>query len=163
ELKRGDTAPAFSLEDDEGKTLSTKDLGGSRYVVYFYPKDDTPGCTTEACQFTENFPQFETLGVPVLGISRDDAKSHQAFRTTFGRGGASGSTRRPVTPSAWAYRFFCAASFLQVLASGRLSGSICDRCARRASSLSSTTSLTSMAASGFPKETRRRALGLCGS
>jgi len=84
ELKRGDTAPAFSLEDDEGKTLSTKDLGGSRYVVYFYPKDDTPGCTTEACQFTENFPQFETLGVPVLGISRGDAKSHQAFRKKYG-------------------------------------------------------------------------------
>ena len=84
ELEPGDKAPAFSLEDDEGETVSTKDLKGSRYVVYFYPKDDTPGCTTEACQFTDSFPRFETLGVPVLGISRDDAKSHQAFRRKYG-------------------------------------------------------------------------------
>jgi len=69
ELKPGDQAPAFALPDDEGKVVSTKDLQASRYVVYFYPKDDTPGCTTEACQFTDNFPQFEMLGVPVLGIS----------------------------------------------------------------------------------------------
>src|SRR5205807_636058 len=72
ELKRGDTAPAFSLEDDEGKTLSTKDLGGSRYVVYFYPKDDTPGCTTEACQFTENVPPGRSLLV--------EAQNGEAFR-----------------------------------------------------------------------------------
>jgi len=52
--------------------------------VYFYPKDDTPGCTTEACQFTDNFPQFEMLGVPVLGVSRDDAAAHQAFRKKYG-------------------------------------------------------------------------------
>ena len=78
ELKPGDQAPDFSLPDEEGKTVSTKDLKGKRYVVYFYPKDDTPGCTTEACQFTDNFPQFEMLGVPVLGVSRDDAAAHQA-------------------------------------------------------------------------------------
>jgi peroxiredoxin Q/BCP len=84
ELKTGDAAPAFTLKDDDGKTVSTKDFKGSRYVVYFYPKDDTPGCTTEACQFTDSFPQFEMLGVPVLGISRDDAKSHQAFRKKYG-------------------------------------------------------------------------------
>jgi peroxiredoxin Q/BCP len=83
ELKQGDQAPSFTLKDDEGKSVSTSDLRGSRYVVYFYPKDDTPGCTTEACQFTDNFPQFEMLGVPVLGISRDDAKSHQAFRSKY--------------------------------------------------------------------------------
>jgi peroxiredoxin Q/BCP len=83
ELKQGDQAPSFTLKDDEGKSVSTSDLRSSRYVVYFYPKDDTPGCTTEACQFTDNFPQFEMLGVPVLGISRDDAKSHQAFRSKY--------------------------------------------------------------------------------
>ena len=82
-IKSGDAAPAFSLKDDDGVTVSTKDLKGSRYVVYFYPKDDTPGCTTEACQFTDNFPAFENLGVPVLGISADDAKSHQAFRKKY--------------------------------------------------------------------------------
>src|SRR2546429_1354206 len=84
ELKPGDQAPAFSLPDEEGEVVSTKDLKGSRYVVYFYPKDDTPGCTTEACQFTDNFPQFEMLGVPVLGVSRDDARAHQAFRKKYG-------------------------------------------------------------------------------
>jgi thioredoxin-dependent peroxiredoxin len=84
ELKAGDRAPDFSLKDDDGKAASTKDLKGKRYVVYFYPKDDTPGCTTEACQFTDNFPQFEMLGVPVLGVSRDDAASHQAFRKKYG-------------------------------------------------------------------------------
>ena len=84
ELKPGDPAPAFSLVDEDGKLVSNKDLKGSRYVVYFYPKDDTPGCTTEACQFTDNFPQFEMLGVPVLGVSRDDATAHQAFRKKYG-------------------------------------------------------------------------------
>jgi peroxiredoxin Q/BCP len=84
ELKPGDQAPEFSLPDEEGNTVSTKDLKGKRYVVYFYPKDDTPGCTTEACQFTDNFPQFEMLGVPVLGVSRDDAAAHQAFRKKYG-------------------------------------------------------------------------------
>jgi len=84
ELKPGDQAPAFALPDENGKVVSTKDLKGSRYVVYFYPKDDTPGCTTEACQFTDNFPQFEMLGVPVLGVSRDDARAHQAFRKKYG-------------------------------------------------------------------------------
>ena len=84
ELKPGYPAPAFSLVDEDGKLVSNKDLKGSRYVVYFYPKDDTPGCTTEACQFTDNFPQFEMLGVPVLGVSRDDATAHQAFRKKYG-------------------------------------------------------------------------------
>jgi peroxiredoxin Q/BCP len=84
ELKPGDQAPAFSLPDEEGKVVSTKDLNGTRYVVYFYPKDDTPGCTTEACQFTDNFRQFEMLGVPVLGVSQDDAAAHQAFRKKYG-------------------------------------------------------------------------------
>ena len=83
-LQPGAEAPAFALKDEEGKVVSTKDLKGSRYVVYFYPKDDTPGCTTEACQFTDNFPQFEMLGVPVLGVSQDDAASHQAFRKKYG-------------------------------------------------------------------------------
>jgi thioredoxin-dependent peroxiredoxin len=84
ELKPGDPAPQFSLADEQGKVVANKDLEGKPYVVYFYPKDDTPGCTTEACQFTDNFPQFEMLGVPVLGISRDDAATHQAFRKKYG-------------------------------------------------------------------------------
>jgi peroxiredoxin Q/BCP len=83
ELKTGDVAPAFSLPDTEGTTVRSQDLRGKPYVVYFYPKDDTPGCTTEACQFTDNISQFEFLGVPVLGISRDDATSHRAFTDKY--------------------------------------------------------------------------------
>ncbi len=83
ELKPGDEAPAFSLQDTDAKPVSTTDLRGKRYVVYFYPKDDTPGCTTEACQFTDNISQFEFLGIPVLGISQDDAASHRAFRDKY--------------------------------------------------------------------------------
>ena len=84
QLNPGDAAPGFALQDEDGKPVSSKDLRGSRYVLYFYPKDDTPGCTTEACQFTDNFRQFEMLGVPVLGVSQDDAAAHQAFRKKYG-------------------------------------------------------------------------------
>src|SRR5438445_10957082 len=63
--------------------VSSTDFPGKPFVVYFYPKDDTPGCTTEACQFTDNISQFEFLGVPVLGISQDDAASHRAFADKY--------------------------------------------------------------------------------
>ena len=84
QLSPGDRAPDFALPDEHGEIVSTKELGGKRYVVYFYPKDDTPGCTTEACQFTDNFKEFEMLGVPVLGVSQDSASAHQAFRKKYG-------------------------------------------------------------------------------
>ena len=83
ELKPGDVAPAFTLPDTDGKMVSSTDFPGKPFVVYFYPKDDTPGCTTEACQFTDNISQFEFLGVPVLGISQDDAASHRAFADKY--------------------------------------------------------------------------------
>lgn len=84
QLGAGDPAPPFTLEDDQGGTVSSESLRGQRYVLYFYPKDDTPGCTTEACQFNENLSTFELAKVPVIGVSRDDAGSHQAFRTKYG-------------------------------------------------------------------------------
>ena len=84
ELKSGDTAPAFSLPDENGKTVSSRSLKGKTYFLYFYPKDDTPGCTTEACQLNDNLMQFRGLGVPVLGVSQDDAASHQAFQKKYG-------------------------------------------------------------------------------
>ncbi|HZP96348.1 MAG TPA: peroxiredoxin [Candidatus Limnocylindria bacterium] len=84
ELKPGDTAPAFSLPDENGKTVSSESLKGKTYFLYFYPKDDTPGCTTEACQLNDNLAQFRSLGVPVIGISQDDANSHQAFQKKYG-------------------------------------------------------------------------------
>ncbi len=80
----GDPAPAFSLLDTDGNEVSLVAHAGRRIVLYFYPKDDTPGCTTEACQFNENLATFEGAGVPVVGISPDPADSHRAFRQKYG-------------------------------------------------------------------------------
>jgi peroxiredoxin Q/BCP len=84
QLEAGAQAPSFSLPDQDGKTVSLDDFKGSKVIVYFYPKDDTPGCTKEACQFNDNLHGFQRAGVPVLGISRDDAASHRAFREKYG-------------------------------------------------------------------------------
>ncbi len=84
ELKPGDAAPSFSLSDQNGATVSSDSLRGRTYFMYFYPKDDTPGCTTEACQLNDNLMQFQALGVPVLGVSQDDATSHRAFQEKYG-------------------------------------------------------------------------------
>ncbi len=84
ELKPGDAAPAFSLPDENGKMVSSDSLRGKTYFLYFYPKDDTPGCTTEACQLNDSLSQFRSLGVPVIGVSQDDAGSHQAFQKKYG-------------------------------------------------------------------------------
>lgn len=84
ELKTGDRAPDFALPDTNGASVSTASLRGKTYVLYFYPKDDTAGCTTEACGFNDNLTQFRGLGVPVLGVSQDDAASHQAFQKKYG-------------------------------------------------------------------------------
>lgn len=83
-LQPGDPAPPFSLSDDDGRTVSKEGLRGRRYVLYFYPKDDTPGCTTEACQFNDNLTAFERIGVPVIGVSADGADSHKAFKEKYG-------------------------------------------------------------------------------
>jgi peroxiredoxin Q/BCP len=83
ELSSGDAAPTFALTDENGKLVSTDAMRGKKYVVYFYPKDDTPGCTVEACQFNDNLTAFQSLGIPVLGVSRDDAASHRAFQEKF--------------------------------------------------------------------------------
>jgi thioredoxin-dependent peroxiredoxin len=86
QLEAGAQAPSFSLPDQDGNTVSLDDFKGSKVIVYFYPKDDTPGCTKEACQFNDNLHGFQRAGVPVLGISRDDAASHRAFREKYGLG-----------------------------------------------------------------------------
>lgn len=77
----GDTAPAFSLTNDRGETVSLADFSGQRVIVYFYPKANTPGCTTEACDFTEKFPEFDSAGVKVLGISPDEPEALAKFRS----------------------------------------------------------------------------------
>ena len=78
-LNIGDKAPDFNLPDEKGKMVSLSDYAGKWLVVYFYPKDDTPGCTKEACDFTDNKNEFAGLNAEVVGISRDDADDHQKF------------------------------------------------------------------------------------
>ncbi len=78
-LNIGDKAPDFSLPDENGKVVSLNDYAGKWLVVYFYPKDDTPGCTKEACDFTDNKNEFSGLNAEVVGISRDGAEKHQKF------------------------------------------------------------------------------------
>jgi len=83
-LAAGDKAPAFTLPDQDGRKVSLKDFAGQQVVVYFYPRDDTPGCTKEACQFNDNLQAFATAKVPVFGISGDSAEKHQKFRAKYG-------------------------------------------------------------------------------
>lgn len=78
-IKEGAKAPAFTLPDEAGEKHALKDYAGSPLVLYFYPKDDTSGCTSEACQFRDLLPKFEKLGCPVLGVSPDSSKSHAKF------------------------------------------------------------------------------------
>ena len=75
----GDKAPAFKTTDQDGETVSLGDFRGQKVVVYFYPKDDTPGCTKEACSFREAWAKFRKKKIAVLGVSIDDAKSHRTF------------------------------------------------------------------------------------
>ena len=82
-LTEGEPAPDFSTETDRGETVSLKDFAGKHVVLYFYPKDDTPGCTTEACNFRDNISRLEAEGAVVLGISLDSVPSHQKFRDKF--------------------------------------------------------------------------------
>jgi peroxiredoxin len=83
-LAVGDQAPSFDLPDSDMNPVLAEDLVGRPYVLYFYPKDDTPGCTVEAIEFTDLMPEFEALGVLVLGVSKDSCVSHAAFRDKYG-------------------------------------------------------------------------------
>ena len=83
-LEPGEPAPAFTLPDQDGTDVALQDFAGQRVVVYFYPADDTPGCTKEACQFNDNLAAFCAAGVPVLGISPDGSTKHQRFREKYG-------------------------------------------------------------------------------
>ena len=85
-LQPGDPAPPFTLPDQDGRDVSLDSYRGRKVVVYFYPKDDTPGCTTEACQFNDALTGFEGAGVDVIGISADDGDSHRRFRAKHGLG-----------------------------------------------------------------------------
>lgn len=83
EIKVGDQAPDFETVDDQNQTVKLGDFRGKRVVLYFYPKDNTPGCTTQACNFRDTYPQIEGANAVVLGVSPDSAKSHTNFRSKF--------------------------------------------------------------------------------
>lgn len=85
-LKEGSKAPDFKLPTDTRGIVSLKDFAGTKLVLYFYPKDDTPGCTAEACAFNDNLPKFGKLKAAVLGISRDPLKKHEKFREKYDLG-----------------------------------------------------------------------------
>ena len=82
-LQVGDAAPAFESQADGGEVIKSSALAGKPYVVYFYPKDNTPGCTTEACDFRDNFARIEAAGVRVFGLSKDSVKSHDGFKAKY--------------------------------------------------------------------------------
>ena len=82
-VETGKPAPDFTLRSDSGDTVHLADLRGKPVVVYFYPKDDTPGCTTQACAIRDSWGQFEKAGATVLGISPDSAESHEKFKAKF--------------------------------------------------------------------------------
>lgn len=79
-ISEGMKAPDFSLADADGKVWSLADFAGKKFVLYFYPKDNTPGCTTEACSFRDGYAAFREKGVEVVGVSPDSAQSHSKFR-----------------------------------------------------------------------------------
>ena len=82
-IEVGAMAPDFELKADSGQTVRLGDYGGRRIILYFYPKDDTSGCTKEACGFRDHLPEFETRGAIVLGVSPDGVDSHERFRDKY--------------------------------------------------------------------------------
>jgi peroxiredoxin Q/BCP len=83
-ISAGAPAPDFTLQDDTDTTRSLSDYRGQPLVLYFYPKDDTPGCTTEACNFRDDYSAYQQAGVTILGVSPDTPKSHARFKAKFG-------------------------------------------------------------------------------
>src|SRR5215813_7733424 len=82
-MKVGQKAPDFSLLDDSGKKVKLSDFKGKKVVLYFYPKDDTPGCTKEACNFRDGFSEIQKQGAVILGVSTDSVESHKKFKSKF--------------------------------------------------------------------------------
>ena len=82
-LKVGQKAPAFSLKNSDGKTVKLSDFKGKKVVLYFYPRDMTPGCTTEACNFRDDYSALQKKGVEVIGVSADDVASHKKFADKY--------------------------------------------------------------------------------
>ena len=83
-LETGTKAPAFELPDQDGKLHKLEDYRGKKVILYFYPKDDTPGCTKQACGFSDRYPQFMENGAGILGVSKDSVASHKKFADKYG-------------------------------------------------------------------------------
>ena len=83
-LSVGTTAPAFTVKDTKGNTVSLSDYQGKTVVLYFYPKDDTPGCTKQACSFRDAYAEYQGKDIAIFGVSLDDEASHQAFTEKYG-------------------------------------------------------------------------------
>lgn len=83
QLQAGDTAPDFQTTDDAGNSVKLSDFHGQNVVIYFYPKDDTPGCTTQACNFRDSYADLQAKNAVVLGVSPDDEASHEKFKNKF--------------------------------------------------------------------------------
>ena len=82
-MKVGDKAPVFALQDKDGKSVSLADFRGRKVVLYFYPKDNTPGCTRQACAFAQNYGEFQKRNIAVIGVSKDGAESHRKFAEKY--------------------------------------------------------------------------------
>ena len=82
-LKFGDKAPDFKAVDGDGRTVALSDYKGKKLVIYFYPKDNTPGCTAEACDLRDNYHRFQAAGYEILGVSKDSEKSHRGFAEKY--------------------------------------------------------------------------------
>jgi peroxiredoxin Q/BCP len=100
-LAAGDKAPTFKIKTDDGGTISSGALKGSPYVLYFYPKDDTSGCTKEAIGFSDSLKAFGKLGIPVIGVSKDSPESHAKFRKKHKLKVALGSDTETEIAKAW--------------------------------------------------------------
>ncbi len=83
-ISSGKSAPDFELKDDTGKSRKLSDFRGQPVILYFYPKDDTPGCTTEACNFRDDYSAYQKAGVTILGVSADTVESHAKFKAKYG-------------------------------------------------------------------------------
>jgi peroxiredoxin Q/BCP len=100
-LAAGDKAPSFKIMTDEGETISSSGLKGAPYIVYFYPKDDTSGCTKEAIGFSDSLKKFAKAGVRVIGVSKDSLEAHAKFRKKHGLKLTLGSDPDIKTAEAW--------------------------------------------------------------
>jgi thioredoxin-dependent peroxiredoxin len=114
-LKVGDKAPDFTLATDGGAEISLAKLKGKKVVLYFYPRDDTPGCTKEACQFRDSFPNFGKTDAVVIGVSKDSVASHDKFKKKYELPFALGSDKELTTAKAygvWGEKSFMGRKFM---------------------------------------------------